>query len=262
MDTTSGPTSTKVWMPLFIGDYLADTSRLTTEQHGAYLLLIFDYWRNGPLPNDDAVLLQVTKLRPDAWSMSQVLLRGLFRLGEDGLLHHKRIDAELAKSKQNRETAAEKAKKAANARWAKNAPRNAPSMPEALLEECASPSPSQKDSFESYREAWNELRGSLPEVTRLTDGRIKKLRTRISEGLTLDSFKSVVRICASTPFLRGDPNGAKWKVSFSWLIENDLHMVEIVEGKYGPAEVPGAMTSGYLSGDAYSSQDYEPGGVQ
>jgi uncharacterized protein YdaU (DUF1376 family) len=70
--------STKLWVPIYIADYLADTCRLTTEQHGAYLLLIFDYWRNGALPDDDAVLAQVCRLTPDAWSMHRALLRGFF----------------------------------------------------------------------------------------------------------------------------------------------------------------------------------------
>jgi len=63
-----------IWMPLYVADYLSATSRLTTEQHGAYLLLLMDYWKNGAPPNNDAVLAQITKLSPDAWSNARTML--------------------------------------------------------------------------------------------------------------------------------------------------------------------------------------------
>jgi uncharacterized protein YdaU (DUF1376 family) len=133
--------STKLWMPLYVADYLADTSRLTTEQHGAYLLLMFDYWRNGALPDDDAVLAQVCRLSLDAWSIHRAVLRGFFSPAEDGLLHQKRIDAEITKAQLNRSVSVSRAKKAAEARWGKDTRSNAPSSSPALLDECPSPSP-------------------------------------------------------------------------------------------------------------------------
>jgi uncharacterized protein YdaU (DUF1376 family) len=135
------PISTKLWIPIYIADYLADTCRLTTEQHGAYLLLIFDYWRNGALPDDDVVLAQVCRLSPDAWSMHRAVLRSFFTKADDGLLHQKRIDSEMAKAQLNRAMSVTRAKKAAEARWSKDAPSNAPSILQALPEQCPSPSP-------------------------------------------------------------------------------------------------------------------------
>lgn len=87
------------WMPLYIGDYLQDTTRLTTEQHGAYLLLIMDYWTNGPLPDDDASLAQVTRLHPAAWKKNRPAIARLFQIA-DGEWHHKRINEELDKASQ------------------------------------------------------------------------------------------------------------------------------------------------------------------
>lgn len=85
------------WMPLYIGDYLQDTTRLSTEQHGAYLLLIMDYWTNGPLPDDDAALAQVTRMQPAAWKKTRPALSRFFSV-ENGEWRHKRIDEEHARA--------------------------------------------------------------------------------------------------------------------------------------------------------------------
>lgn len=134
-----------IWMPLYIADYLADTSRLTTEQHGAYLLLLIDYWRNGSLPDDDAVLAQITRLSPDAWSNARSTLQAYFK-HEDGKWVHSRVEAELSKAKQSRDKAKTRAVTAAKARWSatSNSKSNATSitqaMPEDMLVQCPSPS--------------------------------------------------------------------------------------------------------------------------
>ena len=93
-----------IWMPLYIGDYLADTAYLTTEQHGAYLLLIMAYWRNGPPPDNDAILAGLTRLSPDAWSIARAVLEKYFVV-KDGFLIRARIDREIEIAQKNRAVA-------------------------------------------------------------------------------------------------------------------------------------------------------------
>jgi hypothetical protein len=88
---------TDIWMPLYIGDYLADTSRLTTEQHGAYLLLLMDYWRSGRLPDNDQVLAQIAKLPLETWLIHRGILQGFFE-ASNGEWIHSRVEKELGDS--------------------------------------------------------------------------------------------------------------------------------------------------------------------
>lgn len=104
------------WLPLYVADYKADTSRLTTEQHGAYLLIIMDYWRNGPPPDDDAVLAQITGLPLDRWKKHRPIIERFFAV-DDGAWTQKRIELELLKAKRVNDQKSEAGKASAAKRW-------------------------------------------------------------------------------------------------------------------------------------------------
>lgn len=149
------------WMPLYIGDYLADTSRLTTEQHGAYLLILMDYWRNGAPPDDDTVLASIAKLSPAQWRKHAPAIRALF-ICEGGLLIQKRADQERSKAGVVSSKRSASGKAGAAKRWGKqdgksdgnkiaNAIANASSEPWQNDAPSQSQSPIQKE--ESARNA-------------------------------------------------------------------------------------------------------------
>lgn len=113
------------WMPLYVADYLADTRRLSTLEHGAYMLLIMDYWRNGGLPNDDKKLARIVGLTEAEWLDIRDNLAELFQ--DDW--RHKRIDEELAKSEAKTERRVEAGRRGGLAKAANN-PSNATILPE------------------------------------------------------------------------------------------------------------------------------------
>lgn len=133
---------TDIWMPIYIGDYLSATTRLTTEQHGAYLLLLMDYWKNGPLPDNDRVLAQICRMNLDDWSNARSILEAFFEVSDKQWIH-KRVEREIEEAKDRKETATRRAKAGAEARWHRNnASSNAQAMPETMLADASSPSPS------------------------------------------------------------------------------------------------------------------------
>ena len=58
--------------PLWTDAYLADTTELTTQEHGAYFLLLIAMWRaGGYVPDDDAKLARFTRLTIRQWKIAR-----------------------------------------------------------------------------------------------------------------------------------------------------------------------------------------------
>lgn len=251
-----------VWMPLFIGDYLADTGRLTTEQHGAYLLLIMDYWRKGAPPDDDAALANIVRLRLSVWKRSRGALQPYFQI-HDGRWWHRRVEAELSVARAQKDRRVEKARAAAEARWGKSRPEddargNAPSMPGAMpgamLELCPSPSPSPIGDANAslgdagavpvcpHREIIALYAKHLPMGVQVKldfwrGARAKHLQARWRESKerqSLDWWEKFFAHCARSPFLTGQvcsQGRAPFVVSLDWLLTPEKFS-RICEGFY------------------------------
>lgn len=97
------------YMQLYIADYLADTMHLLAEEHGAYLLLMFNYWQTGkPIPKNR--LAKIARLTNERWADVEPSLQEFFcDNGEEWV--HLRIEEDLAsvREKLTKKSAAGKA---------------------------------------------------------------------------------------------------------------------------------------------------------
>src|SRR5258705_5434511 len=104
------------WFPFNVKAYVTDTMRLTTEAHGAYLLLMLDYYSNeAPAPDDDEILSAITKLPVEVWQTKHRKVLAPFFQVTEGRWHHERIEDELRKGQRRYEqtmAATEAAKRA------------------------------------------------------------------------------------------------------------------------------------------------------
>ncbi|MGZ8339121.1 MAG: YdaU family protein [Telluria sp.] len=106
-----------VWMPLYVSDYLGDTMHLSTEQHGAYLLLLMAAWKSeGRLPNDPVQLQTISRLNPARWKANEASLKAFFFVTPEYWINN-RLREELVKAVRNTEAKARSGRKGAIARW-------------------------------------------------------------------------------------------------------------------------------------------------
>lgn len=81
------------YMQFYVADYLADTTHLTAEEHGAYMLLLFSYWQTGkPLRIDR--LATVARIPNERWPSVAETLSEFFHVTETHWVQF-RVEADL-----------------------------------------------------------------------------------------------------------------------------------------------------------------------
>jgi uncharacterized protein YdaU (DUF1376 family) len=177
----------RAWMPLYVGDYLADTLDLDAEQHGVYLLLLMMMWRrsDGALPDDMDFIKRSLSACADGMHGNRFnrlvppLLGRFFRLDEDGNYRHKRLEKEREKADKFSEKQREKVGK----RWVKPNKNNeladtavlparaSQSQSQSHKKEAASAAsaaararPSSKTHFDEVEQTCREVLGGLAPV--------------------------------------------------------------------------------------------------
>ena len=105
------------YMQLYIADYLADTMHLSTEEHGAYLLLMFNYWQTGrAIPKNR--LEKIARLSNDRWVAVEPSLKEFFADNGSEWVHE-RIERDLETVRSSISQKSEAGKASARARKAK-----------------------------------------------------------------------------------------------------------------------------------------------
>jgi uncharacterized protein YdaU (DUF1376 family) len=244
------------WMPFYVGDYLSATGRLTTEQHGAYLLILLDYWKNGPPPNDDAVLAALARLSPSAWRKAKPALLGFFDVRE-GLLIQKRVEKERERTATVTEERSKAGKAGAAKRWGEGKQKNgkaiananglpvangqqidAPSQlqgsnePIASSNEDVSAGPTDKPLTKTeVIEAWQTrmVPQGFPEIRKMTGQRERQLRARLRDS-TLDEWMQAMSALERSAFCRGE-NDRGWRADFDFLLQ-PKSFTKLLEGAY------------------------------
>lgn len=115
-----------LWMPFYVGDYLADTLHLGVAEHGAYMLLLCHGWMNeGRIPAEEEELANISHLGAEGWKKSGKKLLKFFKVEGDHLVQKRQV-AELAKARAAQDSLRAKGKMGADKRWHKDSPANAP----------------------------------------------------------------------------------------------------------------------------------------
>lgn len=247
------------YMPLYIADYLCDTQHLTTEEHGAYLLLMMNYWQTGK-PIIENRIPFIARLNGNATTVVETL-KEFFNVTDDGLWIHDRIERDLEKVRASSRRASEAGKASARAKAAKKAGKQTERQPESndrcrAVEGSVEPQINHTDTDtdtevintplnpprgkgddetdllereRKFVELWNSTPGVITNRgDALTKARRRKFRSRLKDRDWPANMRDAIKKFPLQCFADRDDG---WKPDMDWILAPDS-VSRILEGKY------------------------------
>ena len=191
--------ATLPYIQLYVSDYLADTMHLTAEEHGAYMLLIMNYWQTEkPIPENR--LQGVTRMFNDRWDSVKQTLNEFFEIDENGDWFHKRIQLDLQKVKEKSKQASKAGKLSALKRAEK---KGVTKVRSTTVQHKSNDRSTIEEKREKRKDIYTPLKKDvidyLNQVTSKNFRSIdnKFLNARINEGYKFEDFRKVIDVKSS-----------------------------------------------------------------
>ena len=235
-------------MPMYWDAYLADTTHLTTEEHGAYMLLLGAMWRrDGWVPDDDKDNARILRLTPAKWKRIKERLSE-FLLFADGKVSQKKLLETWENTQEKITTNRQNGAKGGRPKSSKNKGLDKPNgfennNPIETIPE-PEPEPLKKDTsnevsvkapIDDVSDAvhfWNEVaaKNDWPEVQKMTPARRAAVLGRLKDVGGVEGWRSAVERADASHFLTGQTPAA-FRCSFDWLIKA-ANFTKLMEGNY------------------------------
>jgi uncharacterized protein YdaU (DUF1376 family) len=224
-------------MQLYVSDYLADTAHLTAQQHGAYMLLLMNYWQRGKaLDNSNERLSHVARLSPEEWAEAKPTLEEFFMV-EGNVWTHARVEDDLEKIREKSAKASFAGKRSVVARGLSERSTNA----EQSLNHKEEDKEEEEDKDISKKSLFVEFWNEYP--------------LKVGKGAAIKAFEKAIRTTDADIIIKGaqryklDPNrvqgytahAATWLNGQRWLDEplpmRNLSPAEIKEKELQVARI-------------------------
>lgn len=236
-------------MPLWTDAYLADTTHLTTIEHGTYLLLLMVAWRSPEktLPDDDRLLARYAKLSPSQWRKMRPVMLEFWQI-QNGRWIQKRLIDEANAVKRQRESARKAGKASALKRKGRHsttvnsgcdlvaAPTPTPTPNIRTPKGVCADKPAPAFTFDDFVESWNEVAQAcgLSQIKRKTEPRRRAFNARQRECPDIEDWKAAFRCLQENKWMHGD-NKTGWRADPDFFLQAKS-FTKLVEGQYGKAD--------------------------